>query len=62
MAKKKACKFCKVFVEESACPNCKSSQFVLNWRGRLTILDAAKSEIAKKTGIAASGEYAIKVS
>lgn len=61
MTKKKACKRCKLFVEEDSCPSCKGAQFVLNWKGRLLITDAAKSEIAKKIGLAESGEYAIKV-
>ena len=61
MSKKKACKSCKIFVDENECPTCKSTQFALNWKGRLTILNAAKSGIAKKIGIAESGEYAIKV-
>jgi len=59
--KKKACKTCKIFVDGDECPICKGSQFVTNWKGRLFILDANKSEIAKKTGAKVKGEYAIKV-
>ncbi len=62
MSKKKACRNCKIFVDENECPTCKGTQFVLNWRGRLTILDLAKSEIGKRVGISSNGEYAIKVS
>ncbi len=62
MSKKKACKSCKMFVDAQECPTCKSTQFALNWRGRLTVLDHTKSEIAKKIGLTTSGEYAIKVS
>jgi len=61
MGKKKACKSCKMFYEENECPQCHSTQFALNWRGRLSILDSQKSEIAKKIGFTTSGEYAIKV-
>jgi DNA-directed RNA polymerase subunit E" len=60
--KKKACKKCKVFVEGDECPFCKGNQFVTNWKGRLHVLDANKSEIAKKIDIKVKGEYAIKVS
>ncbi len=60
--KKKACKKCKVFVEGDECPFCKGNQFVTNWKGRIHILDANKSEIAKKIEIKVKGEYAIKVS
>ncbi len=59
--KKKACKSCKIFVEGDECPICKGTQFVTNWKGRLYIIDANKSEIAKKIGAKVKGEYAIKV-
>ncbi|MBI4139536.1 DNA-directed RNA polymerase subunit E'' [Candidatus Woesearchaeota archaeon] len=58
--KRKACKRCKLFVEEETCPLCKGNQFILNWRGRLTILNPTKSMIAQKTGHQAAGEYTIK--
>lgn len=60
--KKKACKKCKIFVEGDECPVCKESNFVTNWKGRINVLDANKSNVAKKVGIAVKGEYAIKVS
>ena len=59
--KKKACKSCKIFVEGDECPVCKGSQFVTNWKGRLYIIDANKSDIAKNIGAKVKGEYAIKV-
>lgn len=59
--RKKACKSCKLVYEGDVCPNCKSEQSVLNWKGRIHILDANKSGIAKKMGIKVKGEYAIKV-
>ena len=59
--KKKACKKCKIFVEGDECSLCKGSQFVQNWKGRIFISDAERSDIAKKIGIEAKGEYAIKV-
>jgi len=61
MSKKKACTKCKVFVEGGECPLCKGSQFSTNWKGRLYIIDANKSEIAKKIGIKVKGDYVIKV-
>ncbi len=60
--KKKVCKKCKIFVEGDECPLCKGNQFVTNWKGRIHIIDANKSEIAKKIDIKVKGEYAIKVS
>ncbi|MBI4144842.1 DNA-directed RNA polymerase subunit E'' [Candidatus Woesearchaeota archaeon] len=61
MSKKKACKKCKIFVDGDECPLCKGNQFVLNWKGRLNITDAQRSDIAKKIGVNVQGEYAIKV-
>ncbi len=59
--KKKVCKKCKLFIEGNECPLCKGNQVSLNWQGRLNILDANKSSIAKKIEITSKGEYAIKV-
>ena len=59
--KKKACKKCKIFVTGNKCPLCEGDQFSDNWQGRIFILDANKSEIAKQIKIDVKGEYAIKV-
>ena len=61
MTKKKVCKKCKLFVDGNECPVCRGKQFSNNWQGRISILNAEKSNIAKKIGIAHNGEYAIKV-
>lgn len=58
---KKVCRKCKIFVNGSECPLCKGSSFSENWKGRIAVLDAERSEIAKKIGIKSKGEYAIKV-
>ncbi len=59
--KKQVCKSCKIFYEEDSCPICKSGTIAASWKGRVFILDANKSEVAKKMGIKQKGEYAIKV-
>jgi DNA-directed RNA polymerase subunit E" len=61
MSKKKACKKCKLLVSGDECPICKGHQFVQNWKGRIAIMDAERSDIAQKVGMKAQGEYAIKV-
>jgi RNA polymerase subunit RPABC4/transcription elongation factor Spt4 len=61
MAKKKACKKCKIFVDGDTCPICKKNSFSTNWQGRIYFLDVNKSTIAKKTNSELKGEYAIKV-
>ena len=58
--KKKVCKKCRIFVEGDKCPICNGNQFSENWQGRVNILDASKSEVAKKIGIEVKGEYVIK--
>ena len=57
---KKVCRKCRIFVEGSECPVCKGSSFTDTWNGRLYIMNFDKSVIAKKSGIKANGEYAIK--
>ncbi|HLC52746.1 MAG TPA: transcription elongation factor subunit Spt4 [Candidatus Nanoarchaeia archaeon] len=61
MVKKKVCKKCKLFVEGETCPSCKGNSFTNNWQGRVYITNPVHSMIAKKVGMEAKGEYAIKV-
>ena len=58
---KKVCRKCKIFVEKDICPICQGNQFTNTYKGRITILNAEKSEIAKKLEIKKDGEYAIKI-
>jgi len=60
VAKKKACKKCKLFVEGDTCPGCGSGSFTNTWQGRLYITDV-NSEIAQKLDVKVKGEYAIKI-
>ena len=55
------CKKCKLFVSGNECPLCHGNDLTDNWKGKIIILDVERSEIAKKLGIKAKGEYAIKV-
>ena len=61
MVKKKVCKRCKMFVDGPECPTCKTSDFSTNWQGRITVVNAKESEIAKRVGLDVDAEYAIKV-
>ena len=61
MAKKKACKKCKLFVEGDVCPSCKSNTFSTSWQGRVYITDVENSMIGQKIAVNVKGEYAIKV-
>lgn len=61
MANKKACRKCKYLTEKSKCPLCESDQFSDSWKGKIIVINAEKSEIAKNTGIKVKGGYAIKL-
>jgi RNA polymerase subunit RPABC4/transcription elongation factor Spt4 len=58
---RKVCKTCRSFTEENNCPVCKGNQFTNTWQGRINVIDASKSDIAKRCAITAKGDYAIKV-
>ena len=60
MAKKKACKSCKIFIQGNECPLCKGRDFTTSWKGRMIVFDMDKSEIAKNLNIKVKGDYAIK--
>ena len=61
MAKKKACKKCKLFVEGPQCPICKGKEFSQLFQGKINIIDVNKSIIAQRMGKEQKGKYAIKV-
>jgi RNA polymerase subunit RPABC4/transcription elongation factor Spt4 len=65
--RKKICKRCKAIVEGTKCPDpecngVQNGQLAQSYKGRMYIVDANKSDIAKKVGLKYAGEYAIKVS
>ena len=57
---RKVCKKCRLFFEGDKCPLCQNTSLATSWQGRVNILDANKSQIAKKSKIEIKGEYAIK--
>ena len=61
MAKQKACKICKTIYEGEKCPKCDSKEHTENFKGRIVVLNAEKSEIAKKIDIKDNGTFAIKI-
>ena len=58
---KKVCRQCRIFIEEGNCPICNNADFATTWQGRISVIDADKSTIAKKAGVSREGDYAIKV-
>ncbi len=63
MAKKtKACKKCRfIFEEGEKCPKCGSASITENWKGKIEIINAENSEIAKELKLNDKGIYTIKV-
>jgi DNA-directed RNA polymerase subunit E" len=57
---KKMCKTCKRLVMGDKCPFCQTEKLNDNWKGRVIIIDAGKSEIAKKMKLDSAGEYALR--
>lgn len=60
MSELRACKTCSLLVEEQTCPRC-NGQTSKEWQGYVIILDASKSEIAKRMRITQNGKYALRV-
>ncbi|MBI5253239.1 MAG: DNA-directed RNA polymerase subunit E'' [Euryarchaeota archaeon] len=58
--KERACKECGRITELDVCVVCKTPTSS-DWMGYVSVIDAEKSEIAKKLNIAAKGRYALRV-
>ncbi len=59
--KKLFCKKCKIMVKGNRCPICGSTNLTSTYYGRINVIDADKSLIAKKINIKQPGDYALKV-
>lgn len=57
----KACRECHRIVTGAACAICGSSSLSSDWSGYVVIIDASRSNIAKKLNVNLSGKYALKV-
>lgn len=60
MAKQKICKKCNLIYEGEKCPECGSTEYSEEAKGRIIILDPENSEIAKNLKISKKGTYSIK--
>ncbi len=60
MPKPKACKLCKTITETEKCPACGSKETTEGFKGRIVVLNPAKSELAKKAKYTDKGNFAIK--
>lgn len=60
-AKEKACKACKtIFESGTKCPKCGSEEITEGYRGRVIMLNAEQSEIAKNLKLKEKGNFAIR--
>lgn len=57
----KACKQCKTIFEGMRCPKCGSEDYTDTPKGKVVILKAEESEIAKNLKLNEKGTFAIKV-
>lgn len=58
----KACKHCRLIISQGdVCPLCGSTELTTRWSGYVVILNAEKSEIAKKLNIKVNGRYALNI-
>lgn len=57
----KACRHCMRVLERQNCPICGTSDLTEGWSGLVIILDAERSEIAKKLGVDIPDRFALKV-
>ena len=57
----KACKQCKAIYEGAQCPECASKEFTDAFKGKITVLDPEKSEIANKLNLKKKGLFAIRL-
>lgn len=60
MVKQKACKICKRVYEGDKCSECGSQEYTEDFKGRVMIFNAEKSEIAQKLKVKKAGLFAIK--
>jgi DNA-directed RNA polymerase subunit E" len=61
MVKSKACKECKTIFEGEKCPVCSSKESTEGFKGKISVLNPEKSEIAQKLNFKNKGTFAIKI-
>ena len=57
----KACRNCKIIIEENVCPICKSTELSDDYSGLLVVVDPEGSVMAQKMDIKKEGRYALKI-
>lgn len=58
----KVCRNCRLIISQgNVCPICGQSKMTSKWSGYVVVLNAEKSDIAKKLGIKINGSYALHI-
>ena len=61
MVKQKACRHCRTIFTGTKCPRCGADDGRDNFRGKIKVLNAENSEIARNLKLKEKGEYALRV-
>ncbi|MCK4437891.1 DNA-directed RNA polymerase, subunit E'' [Candidatus Bathyarchaeota archaeon] len=57
----RACRNCKIIIEENICPICKGTDLSDDYSGLLIVVDPEGSQMAQKMDIKKEGRYALKI-
>lgn len=57
----RACRNCKIIIEENVCPICKGTDLSDDYSGLLIVIDHEGSQMAQKMEIKKEGRYALKI-
>ncbi len=57
----KACRNCKIIIEENVCPICKNTDLSDDFSGLLVVINPEGSVMAHKMDIKKEGRYALKI-
>ena len=57
----RACRNCKIIIEENICPICKGTDLSDDYSGLLIVTDPEGSQMAQKMDIKKEGRYALKI-
>jgi DNA-directed RNA polymerase subunit E" len=57
----RACRNCKIIIEENVCPICKGTDLSDDYSGLLIVVDPEGSQMAQKMDIKEEGRYALKI-
>jgi DNA-directed RNA polymerase subunit E" len=58
----KACKVCRLVISHGdVCPSCGSKELTTKWSSPVIVLNAEKSDVAKRLGLKMNSTYAINI-